>query len=349
MEIKSFTDVNLNDSFFDSLKESYQEFEDWFNRKAESEDKVYVQYDQNNNLVGFLYLKIEDGTLDNVTPPRGDCKRLKVGTFKVTPHGTRFGERFIKKIMDKAIVENVDEIYLTIFDEHDALITLLQRYGFNNDEGCVKESDNGTEMVLIKNMREVSGDICLDYPLIQTENKRKFALSIYPRFHTKLFPDSILNNENYNLIQDISHTNSIHKIYVCYMRGVEQLIPGDILAIYRTTDRQGPAHYRSLISSLCVVEEIRTGRDFRDLDEFINYANRYSVFERNELTTLYNNPNVVVIKMTYNTALRHRVIKQQLMDDLNINPEYWGFFRLTDEQFDGLLELGEVYENIIIN
>lgn len=348
MEIKAFSDINLDDPFFDSLKDGYSEFVDWFKRKAVENAMAYVQYDPNNNIAGFLYLKIETGTLDDIEPSRPNKKRLKVGTFKVNPHGTRFGERFVKKIMDKAIVENVDEIYVTVFDEHDALIGLLGRYGFIN--GGTKTTANGTEQVLIKEMRILSDNVILDYPLIQSNNRRKFALSIYPEYHTKLFPDSILRNESYNLIEDISHTNSIHKIYICFMRDINLLRPGDIIAIYRTKDNLGPAHYRSVITSVCVVEEVRTKNDFANVNEFIQYANAYSIFERDDLIKWFNQQrNLTVIKMTYNIALNRRITKQILMDELGISPEYWGFFRLTDEQFNRLLARGEVYENIIIN
>lgn len=348
MEIKAFSEINLDDPFFDSLKDGYSEFVDWFERKAVENAIAYVQYDPNNNIAGFLYLKIETGTLDDIEPSRPNKKRLKVGTFKVNPHGTRFGERFVKKIMDKAIVENVDEVYVTVFDEHDALIGLLGRYGFIN--GGTKTTANGTEQVLIKEMRILFDNVLLDYPLIQSNNRRKFALSIYPEYHTKLFPDSILRNESYNLIEDISHTNSIHKIYICFMRDINLLRPGDIIAIYRTKDNLGSAHYRSVITSVCVVEEVKTKSDFANVNEFIHYANAYSIFERDDLIKWFNQQrNLTVIKMTYNIALNRRITKQILMDELGINPEYWGFFRLTDEQFNQLLDRGEVYENIIIN
>lgn len=348
MELKAFSEINLSDSFFDSLKASYAEFDDWFGRKAVEGATAYVQYDPANNIVGFLYLKIEVGALDDIEPIRPNKRRLKVGTFKVNPHGTRFGERFVKKIMDKAIVENVDEAYVTVFDEHDNLIVLLERYGFINVG--TKTTSNGIEQVLVKNMRAFNDDVILDYPLIQSNNRRKFALAIYPEYHTKLFPDSILRNESYNLIEDVSHTNSIHKIYICFMRDVNLLREGDIIAIYRTSDNLGPAHYRSVITSICVVEDVKTKRDFNNINEFIQYANTYSIFDRDDLTRWFNQQrNLTVIKMTYNVALNRRITKQILVDELGVNPEYWGFFRLTDEQFIRLIERGQVYENIIID
>jgi hypothetical protein len=347
MEIKPFAEIDLNDIFFDSLKGAYAEFEEWYIRKAVEGASAYVQYNSEKQVEGFLYLKIESGQLNEVNPPRGDKKRLKVGTFKVNPHGTKFGERFIKKIMDKAIVENVDEVYVTVFDEHTALMKLMERYGFRND--AIKETANGTEQVLFKDMRGLRDDIYLDYPLIQSKNKRKFALGIYPMYHTKLFPDSILNNENYSLIEDVSHTNSIHKVYISFM-DLSILEPGDLIAMYRTTDNKGPAYYRSVITSVCVVEEIKSKNHFKDIDEFITYAKAHSVFDEKELRSWYNNKSqIFVIRMTYNIAFNRKVTNKQLQEELGISPHYWGFFPLSDAQFFQLLEKGEIYENIIIN
>lgn len=347
MELRTFSRINLGDPFFDSLKAAYTEFTDWYNRKASEGAQAYVQYDNSNNVIGFLYLKVETGALSDINPSREAKRRLKVGTFKVNPHGTKFGERFIKKIMDKAIVEDVDEVYVTVFDEHDGLITLLQRYGFIN--AATKTTPNGTEQVLIKDMRTISEDIYIDYPLLKTDGKRKFVLSIYPEFHTRLFPDSILNTESYSLIGDVSETNSIHKVYICFMDlgGLEK---GDILAIYRTSDVPGKAYYRSVITSICIVEDVKTKADFKNVNEFIAYTKPHSVFSEKELTEWYNSrKKIFVIKMTYNIALNKRVINKQLQEDLGLKPDYWGFFRLNDSQFKGLLELGKVYENIIIN
>ena len=79
-----------------------------------------------------------------------------------------------------------------------------------------------------------------DYPFVRKAGSRKYVLSINPEYHTKLFPDSILKTEQkYDLIQDVSETNSIYKIYVCWMGGVKYLKKGDKLIIYRTNDYKG--------------------------------------------------------------------------------------------------------------
>lgn len=342
-----FSEINLNDSFFDSLKADYGGFEDWFKKKAFSGAEAYVQYD-NGHIQAFLYMKDESGeVLNDIIPPRPACKRLKVGTFKIDAHNTKLGERFVKKILDKAIVDNYDEVYVTVFPKHTGLIALLERYGF------VKEAEKTGEGVYFKNMKALTGNLLKDYPLISTHGRRKFLLAIYPKFHTRLFPDSILRNEDdkrYELIKDVSYTNSIHKIYLCFIPDTASLKPGDLVAIYRTNDNLGPAKYRSVITSICQVEEVRTKASFNTVEEYLDYTNKYSIFDRQDLISWYRQKNVIILKMTYNIALSKRVTRGYLLDEVGIPAEYyWGFFQLTDGQFDAILKKGEINENIIIS
>lgn len=344
--LKQFADIDLNDTFFNTLREDYPGFEAWFDKKSKDNSEAYVQY-TNNNLQAFLYLKDESGEeLTDVTPIRPACNRLKVGTFKIDAHNTKLGERFVKKIMDTALYKEADEIYVTIYPKHEGLIRILQRYGFN------EEGKKGEELVLVKNMKTITGDILKDYPLLTTTDKRKFLLSIYPMYHTKMFPDSILRNEErqkYELVKDVSYTNSIHKIYLCFMPDTVQLQRGDIVTIYRTKDDKGPARYRSVITSVCQIEEVKTNKDFANVKDFLEYTNYYSIFNPEELKQWYQQKNCYILKMTYNIALTKRVTNGYLVDKLKMSPKYWGFFQLTDEQFDAILKEGEVDESVIIN
>lgn len=113
MQLENFSQINLEDSFFDSLKEDYQEFESWFLKKAATNALACVGYDEGRNIQAFLYLKVEEGGIVDIQPMLDNKRWLKVGTFKVNPHGTRLGERFVKKIFDYAVIENVDSIYVT--------------------------------------------------------------------------------------------------------------------------------------------------------------------------------------------------------------------------------------------
>lgn len=348
LELKKFSSISLEDPFFDSLKEDYEGFEDWFNGKADKDDSAFVLYDKNNNLQGFLYLKDESDEIDEaIVPPMKKKKRLKVGTFKIDAHSTRLGERFIKKIMDKGIYEGYEEAYVTVFPKQDKLIQLLKTYGFK------EYGTKGEEQVLVKDFTTCEGDLLKDYPLIQTQGKRKFLLSIYPLFHTPLFSDSILKNEERScedLVKDVSFSNSIHKVYICFMPKTANLRKGDLLVIYRTNDNLGPARFRSVVTSICQVEEVKTKTDFGNLDEYLKYCDKYSIFGESDLKKWYKNDKIVVIKMTYNVALTKRVTRGMLLDEAKISPTlYWGFFQLTDSQFDYIIDKGKVNENFIVD
>ena len=214
LELRPFGGINLADKFFDSLKEAYPEFEEWFAKKAAQGEQAYMFHNHSGAVKDFLYLKIETDELADVVPVLAAKKRLKVGTFKLESRGTRRGERFMKKIMDRAMAENVDEVYVTIFptDELMYLIRLFERFGFKH-VADKPHAGGSSEWVLVKDMRVVMGDIMKDYPRMRTAGKRKWMLAIKPEFHTQLFPDSILNNESYDMVKDITPTNGIYGLY----------------------------------------------------------------------------------------------------------------------------------------
>ena len=347
IEQKLFSDVDINDNFFDSLKKDYTEFLDWYDRKSDEGKKALVLY-KDSQLLAFLYMKIESGIVDDVEPILESKRRLKVGTFKVEAHGTKLGERFIKRIFDTAITKDIDEIYLTIFEKHKSLIAIFKKFGFY--EYGTKTTPNGKEFVLIKQLDKIKNDILKDYPLVQMENKNIFGLSIYPKFHTRLFSDSILNNESVDILEDKSYTNSIHKIYICAMGDVQKFNNGDILLIYRTKDDKGSARYRSVMTSICVVQEVLNINSFNTLENFLAYCEPYSIFTDEELKGFYETKKYpYIIKMTYNLSFKKRVTNGYLVDNIGLKPDYWGVFGLNTIQFNQIIKAGEVNESLIVN
>lgn len=347
MQLTKFKHVDLSDPFFDSLKAAYEEFPTWFAGKAE--EPVYVSEGAGGSLQGFLYLKKESGAVTDVNPPLPPAERLKVGTLKIVAHGSKLGERFVKKVFDNAISNDVEEIYVTVFEIHAPLIRLLKRYGFI--EHSTKTTPNGTELVFVRSLSNLTGDIRRDYPVMHIKGRKKYLLAIYPEYHTKLFPDSILDNENPSIVEDLSHTNSIHKIYLTFTR-VGKLKPGDIVVMYRCTDGKAPAKYRSVVTSVCVVEEVRASSSFGGLSNFLNYARPHSVFSKEELENDWWNSGkpFSVVRMMYNAAFGKRTTRGKLLDELGKSPRtYINFYPLTDVEFDKVMEMGKVNESLIVD
>ena len=135
------------------------------------------------------------------------------------------------------------------------------------------------------------------------------------------------------------------------MEGTRQLRQGDKIIIYRTSDYQGPAAYRSVATSVCTVIETKTIDDFQSADEFVRYANKYSVFTERDLRDWYNRKSdFIVIKMLYNLAFQKKVIRKDLIDYAGLSSdERWGIIPLSDAQFNQILTLGNADGRYFIN
>ena len=344
---KKFKEIDLSDIFFDSLKTDYPGFSEWYLKKRRTEEEAFVL--QDNGIKGFLYLKVENNKDASISPYLDAKKRLKVGTFKVEAHGTKLGERFIKIIIDEIYRNNFEEAYVTIFPKHKGLIELLTKYGFIYYG--VKESSAGFENVYIKNINRIHNDLFLDYPKINLKGNKKFLLSIWPKFHTRMFPDSKLVTERNHYIEDISFTNSIEKIYLSAAYNLNDYKRGDVLVIYRTGENYGRAKYESVATSICVVEDVKHIDEFSCYNEFLEYCIKYSIFNENELESFWRTKKYkYLIRMLYNIALNKRPIRKILIEEAGLDEnERWVALPLTDKQFLKILELGDINESLIID
>ncbi|MGU3359661.1 N-acetyltransferase [Methylobacterium sp. M6A4_1b] len=343
LRLTKFEDIDLEDEFFDSLRADYDGFDKWYNSKLKQNCYV-VDNVSKAGIRGFLYLKVENEEVGDVYPVMPAAKRLKIGTLKIMAHGTKLGERVLKKAFDTAIAEDASEIYVTIFPKHVGLIKLFERYGFTK---CGMKKD---EFVFCRKMKIHTGDIVKDYPHISLAGNRYYLLAIYPEYHTKLFPDSILHNEDVNLVQDISYTNTIHKVYIAKMP-LTRMKRGDIVIMYRTTDRTGQARFRSVITSICVIEEVKRKKDFASLVEFLKFSVPHSVFSVAELRKIYADPDRhYIARMTYNAAFTKRVIRDKMLDEVGITEQpRWDLRELTEDQVRHLANLGVLNASIVVD
>lgn len=334
--------LDFQDSFFDSLRNDYDGFDDWLDKKVDEE--AYVLIDQ-HQLLGFLYLKNETESDNSIVPAFDKRRRLKIGTFKIDSHGTVLGQRFLSIILRKMLNEGHDFTYVTLFPRQTGLIFLFEEFGFRK----WGEKSNG-ELVYFKDLL-VFNDTYKDFPRINLmKNTQKHLLAIYPKFHTRLFPASRLNTERNHVVEDLSFTNTSEKIYLCNMRGVQNIQPGDLVAIYRTKDGQS-AEYSSVATSICTVVEVVDMFSFRSLDDFLQYCGKGTIFTQRELIDFWNNKRYpYIVKMLYNAPLQKRIIRKDLIEQVGLNrDDYFGYLTLTDNQFYKILEMGEINESFIIN
>ncbi|AND85555.1 hypothetical protein GTH52_01110 [Clostridium tyrobutyricum] len=346
IERKKFSEINLEDDFFNSLKDDYPGFDIWFNKKSKKDESAFILDD--NGIQGFLYLKEENDDDTSIIPNLRKQRRLKVGTFKINAHGTKLGERFIKIIIDEMFKKSYKEAYVTIFKKHDSLISLLLKYGF--EHYGIKNSKAGIEDVYFKYSQKVYEDIFLDYPKINIKNNKKFMLSIFPKYHTRMFPNSQLKTEKDHVVEDTAFTNSIQKIYLSGAN-LSAYEKGDIIVIYRTADKGKKAEYSSVATSICVINQIKHISEFKDYNEFYKYCAKHSVFDESELKCFWKTKKYkYLVKMLYSIALNKRIIRRKLIEEVGIDREQrWVAVQLSDKKFQKILELGEVDESFIID
>lgn len=348
-----FGNIDLTDDFFDSFREDYPGFDQWFNKK--SDEIAYYCTGDNGEVVAFLFLKIEDidENYSDMNPPLEPKRRLKIGTFKVISNGFKIGERFIKIIFDNAVRFNTDEIYVTVYDNDQnklRLKELLTDWGFIYHG--IKPGAGGDELVLI---RPCSPEQCSQatntkktYPFAHG-NKKKWIVPIYPKYHTELFPDSVLNTESpEDFIENTPSRNSLSKVYIC--RSIERgLSPGDIITFYRTASG-GLAWYTSVATTLGVVQSVIT--NIRDEKHFIELCRKRSVFSDQELAEHWNynkHSRPFVVNFLYLYSFPKRMNRKSLVEHNIIGDAPRGFQELSNDQFSKLLGESNVDRRLIVD
>lgn len=313
---EKFGKIDLGDLFFNSLKEDYPGFDKWFINK--SQEEAYVFRDE-GKIHAFLYIKTEypdEKDYKTITPILSPKKRLKIGTFKIDKvlSGFRLSERFIKIIIDNALNNHVQEIYVTLFEnkrkEVDQLKKVLCKWGFKYHG--YKISNNGKkESVFVKSLEffDKEKDIKFNFPNMP-ESQKMFFLPIEPEYHTDLFPDSKLRNEDMSLYSDNKgHRYALEKIYVSSSFDIKAK-PGDYIVIYRKGDRW-PKRYSSLCSCLAVLEEIIYPQT---LNDYLAICSNKSVFSKEELEDFFDNKKYrTVVKLILYKTYKDKILLDELI------------------------------------
>ena len=336
-----FGEVNVNNPFFDTFRAAYSGFNEWFSKK--SNEEAYICYNDKEAILGFLYLKTEfqDENYSDITPPFLPKKRLKVGTFKVESSGFRLGERFVKIIFDNAIERKVDEIYVTLYTDREelrALKSLLEKWGFF--EFGKKINDNNKELVMVKKIGSYNWDQTprYNFPNIRYDHKKLF-LPIKAEHHTRLFPDSKLSNEIDILGGNEPQKYALQKVYVSFSFA-RNMLPGDLLLIYRIGTTPGRKGYESVVSTLCIVDGFKS--DFSSEKEYLDYCENRTVFSKEELRDFwkFKNGKLLVLRLIVVKELTKKVQLSFLWDKGIVEPPYGPrpFDQMTDEQFDSIIE-----------
>ncbi|MCO7125159.1 hypothetical protein NIE88_05145 [Sporolactobacillus shoreicorticis] len=358
---KKFSDLDLDNPFFDTLKNDYPGFENWFIRKGN--ENAFVVND--GGIQAFLYMKLEDKAEDYsiFEKPLPSELHLKIGTFKITKSGYYLGERFFRIILEHALLNDVDDIYVTIFpkrEEQKKLIGFMETFGFSQ----YTKNRKTNELVFMRKMNVVQDmePSLKNYPYVNKNLTRNyFMLAIDAGYHTKLIPDSILRGEDPSLItSDINAANAVKKTYIGNYRIFPT--PGDIIVYYRNkpVGQNGSAKYLAIVTGFGMVSE--TFNSIRTYAEVSKIVSHRSVLTTEEIKTklrTHSSYGVNILKFFDLFSFKRRPIRNDLIENDILVPtggttSFGGIAyeyptkKITKEQFDLILELANFNENLFI-
>jgi predicted nucleic acid-binding protein/uncharacterized protein YfkK (UPF0435 family) len=295
LERKPVYNLNLSDPFFNSLKEEYPDFDDWFKKVKREGRNCLVNYKDDGSIGALLVYKLEDEPIDAI-PKTPRKKRIKLSTFKVAQFGYKIGELFIKLSIDIAISNGVSEVYLTHFIQpDDRLVELITEYGFRH----VGTNSRG-EAIYMKKLfpepTETKGlspfDITkLYYPsYYDGADVKKFIVPIRPQYHSRLFTNykdrqiELAEYAGYFIVEG----NTIRKAYICNSR-IKRVAQGNLILFYVSERRQ--------LISVGVVEAVFVGlQNYRDIIKLVGKRTVYSV---NEIQSIAKKPSLVILFWQY--------------------------------------------------
>ena len=337
--------LDLNTEFFDSLRNDYSGFDDWFREAAREGRSAWAVYDEGGNLGAIAIYKEEQDprvTNDHRALPG---KVLKLSTFKVgeTIRGRKIGELLLKCAFRYASRNKFEHIYLTMqVGKQDFLKDLCTDFGFiyfgeyNEDQVFVK-SQPGVPPSDLFSALEYHKRF---YPHFRCDEQiQKFIVPIRPEFHRILFPDiqnqltqpTLFGPGN---IQDGSPPaaagNAIKQAYLCHAR-IKNINPGDILIFYRSRDEMA-------LTTVGIVESVY---DIADPDKILELVSKRTVYTFEEIQKMAERRTKVIL---FRTAVHlPKLIKSEwLSEELGILSPIQSIRQITDEAFRRLIGESEI-------
>ncbi|MDR7223683.1 GNAT family N-acetyltransferase [Aminobacter aminovorans] len=276
--------IDHEDDFFDSLRDGYPEFDDWWRDKCVKQHRpCWVVYD-NDQLAGLIVRKDEVGTDTDAVTKAG--KILKVCTFKVSPdkRGVKLGELLLKQVLWYAQTNGYDLAYLTTYEDQAALMNLLEFYGFYHagtkaNGELIYERAFSPEKLTDDSSNTVFEASRKFYPrFLVPEGGRGFGIPIKEAYHDTLYPD-LWNPRQPDLFTGASGAetptrpgNTIRKVYLC--RAPSKLgEAGSVLFFYKGASKEPPSQ---AMTALGILESVTLAKSTRELMQLTGGRSVYS-------------------------------------------------------------------------
>jgi rRNA-processing protein FCF1 len=280
--------LNLTDPFFNSLRDAYDGFDDWFVEKCSKTGRKAWLCTNDNEIHAICIYNIEHNPIVTIENKGLPGEALKLCTFKVMKRGYKIGELLLKQAFSYAVKNSIDWIYVTVEPhKHGMLEELFFDFGFELYGRDCKGRDN----VFVKNFPKIfpHNDLGpLEYaikffPKIKISNNSVYLVPIKPLYHDILFPEISRQNDLFR--DDISSAgNTIKKAYLCNSNS-KSIKAGDVLFFYRTEDEKS-------ITSYGIVDQFYIEND---PDKIFQWVSKRTVYSFSEIQNMKGKQTKIIL------------------------------------------------------
>jgi rRNA-processing protein FCF1 len=331
--------LDITDNIFNSLKEDYSEFLEWFKKISQERRECWIHsYPGTDKIGGILIYKEETDPI--VTSDRKGLpgKVLKISTFKISEYmqGLKLGELFIKTIFGYTNKNNYNYLYLTTrSDKQEYLISLIEDFGFTYYGKCDKERDD----VYIKQIGKISensksGTNKLEFykkyspSILCGGDTNKFIVPIQPNYHNILFPE--LEDQKRLFYTHASVGNTIKKAYLSHAN-TKDMRSGDLVLFYRSQDKKA-------ITTLGIVEKMFISSE---LDVILEEVAKRTVYSYDEIKKMSNKKTHIILFRLIDHFPEPFVTKEWL-EEKRIYKKCQSICKIEDNVFNKILEKGRL-------
>lgn len=287
----------LSSEFFNTLREGYPGFDDWFCGCARNDRRAWAYWAESERIGALcIYARKEN---DDVTG-HGNILHgasLKLCTFKVAPdcQGRKIGELFLKAAFRYATENRLEHIFIHgDAEKHSFLFELLADFGFtelgsrhvDDDVVYVKKhpvaapNDSPADLSSFEYFRRY-------FPHFRQDRSiKKFIIPIRPEYHRILFSDYISPCDPQMALFDATNTasNAIKQAYLCHAQ-LKKISPGDVVLFYRSKDEMA-------VTSIGIVERYET---LENANEIADRVRRRTVYSMTEIEDMARKPTKVML------------------------------------------------------
>lgn len=330
----------LETHFFDSLREGYEGFDDWFKSKAKDGRRawLYRSNEQTGDVSALCIYAIQENEKITDDGQILAGRSLKLCTFKVAEEvrGRKVGELLLKAAFRYASDNKLTNIFVhTSSKDQEFLVKFLEEFGF-----CFAGRYSETEDVYVKQHPVESPDqgsesetsyLVKYFPhYLSGPEVRKHLVPIKPHYHEQLFPDYEYSDKQGSLFSPsdcgVYVGNSIKQAYLCRSNS-EKVHPGDVLLFYRSQDLKA-------VTSIGIVEHCSR---LSTVDEIIRLVKRRTVYSYSEIAAMAEEPTkVILFRLVEHLPLR--VNLEWLLREACVNTAPISIMEVADDAYQKIVE-----------